>query len=109
MVLGVPGTIMKSATYARRVKNSREIVGVSTVTFGSKNEPDPDPAVYFVNAMFIFLSGVTNRWQNALLLNEVAKGDGDSNKSLERRGMAYAPERDRSVFVLVSHRVLLGG
>ena len=33
---------MKSATYTRRIKNSREIVGVSTVTFGSKNEPTPD-------------------------------------------------------------------
>ena len=32
---------MKSATYTRRIKNSREIVGVSTVTFGSKNEPTP--------------------------------------------------------------------
>jgi hypothetical protein len=32
---------MKSATYARLVKNSREIVGVSTVTFGRKNEPTP--------------------------------------------------------------------
>ncbi len=32
---------MKSATYARRVEKSREIVGVSTVTFGSKNEPTP--------------------------------------------------------------------
>ena len=42
MVLGVAGTIIKSATYARRVKNSREIVGVSTVTFGSKNEATPN-------------------------------------------------------------------
>ena len=33
---------MKSATYTRRIKNSREIVGVSTVTFGSKNEPTPN-------------------------------------------------------------------
>jgi hypothetical protein len=41
MVLGVAGTVMKSATYTRRIKNSREIVGVSTVTFGSKNEPTP--------------------------------------------------------------------
>jgi hypothetical protein len=32
---------MKSATYTRRIKNSREIVGVSTVTFGSKNEATP--------------------------------------------------------------------
>ena len=32
---------MKSAAYARRVEKSREIVGVSTVTFGSKNEPTP--------------------------------------------------------------------
>ena len=32
---------MKSATYTRRIKKSREIVGVSTVTFGSKNEPTP--------------------------------------------------------------------
>jgi hypothetical protein len=32
---------MKSATYTRRIKNSREIVGVSTVTFGSNNEPTP--------------------------------------------------------------------
>jgi hypothetical protein len=32
---------MKSATYTRHIKNSREIVGVSTVTFGSKNEPTP--------------------------------------------------------------------
>jgi hypothetical protein len=32
---------MESATYTRRIKNSREIVGVSTVTFGSKNEPTP--------------------------------------------------------------------
>ena len=35
---------MKSATYTRRIKNSREIVGVSTVTFGSKNEPTPTEA-----------------------------------------------------------------
>ncbi len=32
---------MKSAIYTRRIKNSREIVGVSTVTFGNKNEPTP--------------------------------------------------------------------
>ncbi len=43
MVLGVAGTVMKSATYTRRIKNSREIVGVSTVTFGSKNEPTRIP------------------------------------------------------------------
>jgi hypothetical protein len=42
MVLGVAGTAIKSATYARRVKNSREIAGVSTVTFGSKNEATPN-------------------------------------------------------------------
>ncbi len=35
---------MKSAIYTRRIKNSREIVGVSTVTFGSKNEPTPHKA-----------------------------------------------------------------
>jgi hypothetical protein len=34
---------MKSVTYPRRIENSREIVGVSTVTFGSKNEPTPTP------------------------------------------------------------------
>jgi hypothetical protein len=46
MVLGVAGTVMKSATYTRRIKNSREIVGVSTVTFGSKNEPTPTTGTF---------------------------------------------------------------
>jgi hypothetical protein len=32
---------MKSVTYPRHIENSREIVSVSTVTFGSKNEPTP--------------------------------------------------------------------
>ena len=36
---------MKTATYARLLKNSREIVGVSTVTFGSKNEPTPTRSI----------------------------------------------------------------
>ncbi len=42
---------MKSAIYTRRIKNSREIVGVATVTFGSKNEPTPLKAEKYVLIM----------------------------------------------------------
>jgi len=57
---------MKSATYARRVEKSREIVGVSTVTFGSKNEPTPCTLTAWAGARISAQWSNNVQWQPTL-------------------------------------------